>query len=329
MQLVLNTEGLSLRVKDRVFYVSAGDEFRKISPEVIDSIAITSPCMLSSAAVMLAADVGIPIYFFDHIGDARSCLRSPYFESLATLRRQQVYFSDSVEGAKWVVEQFRLKTEQQTQLLTYLKNRKPGSAVRIEKVIDDLTAALREMPKVQGATHLEWNAAVMGWEGAQARKYWQCIGQMLPEPWKFKVRSRQPARDAFNAMLNYGYGMLYSLVEQAVFAAGLDPHLGILHVDQYDRPTLAYDLIEPFRPWIDRFVVQLLFKGKMSEDYFEPFKGGIYLSKNGKRLFIPAFNEWMLAKVRWEGRQQARRDHIYRSAGLLARQIREVSAGKF
>ena len=109
MQLVLNTMGLTLKVEKGSFLVSTGDESRLISPEALHSIAITSPCLLSSAAIELAADAGIPIYFYDETGDARSCLRSPYFESLATLRRKQVYFSDEPAGAAWCWSNFGTK----------------------------------------------------------------------------------------------------------------------------------------------------------------------------------------------------------------------------
>ena len=82
----------------------------------------------------------------------------------------------------------------------------------------------------------------MGWEGTQSKRYWAAVASALPPAWQFGRRSRRPARNGFNAALNYLYGMLYTIVEQALFGAGLDPHLGILHSDQYDSPTLAFDL---------------------------------------------------------------------------------------
>ncbi len=328
MQLVLNSPGLVMRVRNGVFHVSTGDDFRKFSPDQVESIAVTEPCMLSSAAIMLAADTGIPIYLFNRIGDAQACLRSPYFESLATLRRKQVYFSDATEGAEWVLEQFAAKTEQQLKLLKWLKNRRTSQASKIEKVMEQMEQSLTLLPSPHGelqAPSRAWNALLMGWEGNQGRRYWSCLGSAMPANLRFKGRSRRPAKNPFNALLNYSYGMLYTKVEQAIFAAGLDPHLGILHVDQYDRPTLAYDLIEPFRPWADRLVVEYFLSGSMEEDHFERFEEGCYLSRNGKRVFIPRFNEWLLGKIRWQGRQQSREQHIFTAATLLAKRIRETT----
>jgi CRISPR-associated protein Cas1 len=324
MQVVLNTHGLVVKVRNKAFYIAAGDDNRQISPEQVTSIAVTAPCMLSSAAIELAAEAGIPIYFFDRTGDAQSCLRSPYFESLATLRRKQVYFSDSEAGAAWVIEQFRHKTAHQVVLLQFLKNRKAKMGEEIDTCIQTLNNQLEELSRKSGPPGPEWSAALMGWEGNQARIYWQTLARSLTEAWYFETRSRRPAKDAFNALINYAYGMLYARVEQALFAAGLDPHLGILHADEYDRPTLSYDLIEPFRPWIDRFVVESLLKGEIENTFFEAMEGGVYLAGNGKRYLIPAFNAWMLAPVRFDGAQMSREAHIFRSAALLAKSISQT-----
>lgn len=324
MQLVLNTHGLLIKVKNHVFYVSAGDERRMISPEQISSIAVTAPCLISSAAITLAADAGIPIYFYDRIGEVQSCLRSPYFESLATLRRKQVYFSDAKQGSAWVVDQFKHKTNHQIQVLKYLADRKKKNAKDIIKSIQVLEEGIKALPAAGGKPSSKWNASLMGWEGMQAKRYWQTIAACMEAPWTFSRRSRRPAQDPFNAMVNYLYGMLYSITEQALFAAGLDPHLGILHADEYDRPTLSFDLIEPFRPWVDRFILKKLLQGEIENSFFEPIMGGIYLSDNGKRYLIPAFNSWMQEQIRWESRQQSREAHIYRTAAQLARTIDET-----
>ncbi len=324
MQLVLNTHGLLLKVKNKAFYVAAGDESRMISPEQIASIAITAPCMISSAAIELAAEAEIPIYFFDRMGDARSALRSPYFESLATLRRKQVYFSDSQAGAAWVLEQFRHKTAQQVQVLKYLQDRKSKYAREVDTCIQELEKRLDDLNEKVEVPSSAWSASLMGWEGHQAKRYWRTVALCMPGEWNFESRSRRPAKDPFNAMVNYLYGMLYAIVEQALFSAGLDPHLGILHTDEYDRPTLSYDLIEPFRPWVDRLIVEKILQSEVESSFFEPVEGGIFLSDNGKRFLIPAFNGWMQGAVRWQNRQLTREAHIYHAAALLAKKINET-----
>ena len=145
MQLVLNTVGLLLRVRAGSFWVTADQESRTISPKQLDSIAVTADCMISSAAVDLAVENGISIYFFDRIGDAVGCLRSPYFESLATLRRKQVYFDDSQEAIDWVIDLFRQKTEGQLKVLRHLKDRRPRLKLPLTEVMTQLETALPDL----------------------------------------------------------------------------------------------------------------------------------------------------------------------------------------
>ncbi|MBL7790879.1 MAG: CRISPR-associated endonuclease Cas1 [Saprospiraceae bacterium] len=324
MQLVLNTPGLALRVRGGAFEAVAGDQRRPISPEQISSIAVTAGCMLSSAAIELAASAEIPIYIFDETGDAVACMRSPYFESLATLRRKQVYFSDAPEGGAWVLEQFKLKTGHQIEMLEHLAERRPAQKEVLQQKAELLVAEVGDLDALENRPVREWRDELMGWEGNQARTYWQALSDAMPEAWRFEKRSRRPALDPFNAVINYHYGMLYGVVEQALFAAGLDPHLGILHVDEYDRPTLAFDLIEPFRPWIDRLVVDLFLDHKVEIAFFDDRNPGFFLNAAGKRLFIPAFNEWMSREVRWRNMQLDRTAQIFRSAAELARYIDET-----
>lgn len=123
--------------------------------------------------------------------------------------------------------------------------------------------------------------------------------------------------------------MLYTIVEQAIFAAGLDPHLGILHVDQYDAPTLAFDLIEPFRPGVDRLLIEQFMTHKVDPAHFDQRGPGWYLNSAGKRLFIPLFNDWLEQQTRFQSRQRTIRLHIYQGAADLARQINEFEYPNF
>ena len=50
--------------------------------------------------------------------------------------------------------------------------------------------------------------------------------------------------DVANALLNYGYGLLYGKVESGLIKAGIDPYICVLHRDEYNRPVLVYNIIE-------------------------------------------------------------------------------------
>ena len=60
-----------------------------------------------------------------------------------------------------------------------------------------------------------------------------------------------------NALLNYGYSVVRASVARALVGSGLHPAIGIHHQNQYNGLALADDIMEPFRPWVDRRVKEI------------------------------------------------------------------------
>jgi CRISPR-associated protein Cas1 len=132
----------------------------------------------------------------------------------------------------------------------------------------------------------------------------------MPEKYKFEGRSRNPARDEFNCMLNYGYGVLYSMVEKACIIAGLDPYVGFMHTDNYNKKSLVFDIIEMYRTFIDETVVYLFSKRKVKKEYFDVIKNGLSLNKEGKAVLIEALNENFEKTMKYGGRNIKTKDVI-------------------
>jgi CRISPR-associated protein Cas1 len=165
----------------------------------------------------------------------------------------------------------------------------------------------------------------MGLEGSAGRAYFACLSGLLPQDYRFEGRSRHPAKDGFNAMLNYSFGVLYSLVEKACIIAGLDPFIGFLHTDNYAKKSLVYDLIEPFRILGERATVLQFTGRRVLAEWFEKVPGGIALSKDGRAAFLPLFNERLDKRVRYpvqdrpnKTRNVKQRDVIQHEAHALA-----------
>lgn len=322
MQLVLDSKGLQLSTKDGAFLLESENGKRLISPAKLTSIAITANVILSSSAVVLAIKHSVPILFFNRIGKAQARLWSPYFESIATLRRQQIRFCESVEATSWIIDLFALKTAGQIENLRFLKGHTTRFATGIDSTIRQMKQQSRKLEDHRESLPEECRQQLMGIEGNLAKQYWQCLGNALPRKYSFQKRSRRPAEDIFNASLNYFYGMLYSVVEGGLFAAGLDPHLGILHADEYKKPTLAFDLIEPFRPWADRLLIQACWQNQLKKDFFTKNQHGLFLNKNGKAFLIPLLNDFLRQDLEYLGREASAKNQIYHLAGRLAQRIR-------
>lgn len=86
-------------------------------------------------------------------------------------------------------------------------------------------------------------------EGRAAVLYWK---NLFGDPFQ-----RDRAQENNNLLLNYGYAVLRAMTARACCAAGLHPTIGLHHHNQYDPFCLADDLMEPFRPVVDRIVYGL------------------------------------------------------------------------
>jgi CRISP-associated protein Cas1 len=87
-------------------------------------------------------------------------------------------------------------------------------------------------------------------EGQAARRYWTAL-------FGSDFRRDRNALD-HNRLLNYGYAVLRAAVSRSIVAAGLHPTIGLHHHNRYNSFCLADDLMEPYRPVVDRAVAEVM-----------------------------------------------------------------------
>ena len=94
------------------------------------------------------------------------------------------------------------------------------------------------------------------YEGRAAAYYWKTV---FPDKIKF-FRGREG--DPPNNLLNYGYAILRAIVARGLVSSGLLPTLGIHHRNKYNAYCLADDIMEPYRPYVDKIVLNIIDKGE-------------------------------------------------------------------
>lgn len=113
-------------------------------------------------------------------------------------------------------------------------------------------------------------------EARAAAYYWQ---NLFPVNLNFR-RSREGLPP--NQVLNYGYAILRASIARSLVASGLLPTLGIFHRNKYNAYCLADDIMEPYRPFVDEIVLEMVENG---EDFTE-LNGNI----KAQLLKIPAID---------------------------------------
>jgi CRISPR-associated protein Cas1 len=100
--------------------------------------------------------------------------------------------------------------------------------------------------------------------------HWQAFGARVSP----LTGSPRLAANPVNAMLNYLYAILEAECRLAATTLGLDPGIGVLHVDTPSRDSLACDLMEPIRPEVDKFLLDWLKSAPLSRSYFFEERNG-------------------------------------------------------
>lgn len=97
-------------------------------------------------------------------------------------------------------------------------------------------------------------------EAFAAAYYWPRLFKRFPG----FIRERDSGYP--NNLLNYGYAILRALIARSIVGSGLLPTLGIFHHNRYNQYCLADDIMEPYRPYIDRFVLEIVESESISPD---------------------------------------------------------------
>jgi CRISPR-associated protein Cas1 len=114
-----------------------------------------------------------------------------------------------------------------------------AALLKIQRVHNKFLSSLAEKVKSGDSENCEAKAASY---------YWKHI---FPDFLEFRRERYGPPP---NNLLNYGYAILRAMVARALTASGLLPTLGIHHKNQYNAFCLADDIMEPYRPFVDKVV---------------------------------------------------------------------------
>lgn len=166
--------------------------------------------------------------------------------------------------------------------------------------------------------------ALLGNEGAGAAAFFEAFAEMNRSGLPFAGRERHPPPDPVNALLSLGYTMTLNETRSLAEGLGLEPYLGFLHRVDYGRPSLALDLMEPFRaPVADRLTLRLINQGILkAEDFARRLGeagGGVVLMPEAFHRYLECYEAAMDEPRRAapKGLREALREQVERMAAFL------------
>ena len=323
MELILNTFGVTLNRDNECFVITTADGRQRIPPDGIKSIQVSRGAQVTSDAVMLAVEREIEILFVDRSGNPVARVWSPKYGSISTIRKGQLNFTFTHDALEWIKEVIMQKMENQQALMLLFQTDDEKQKAIVTKNIARIEDYRSKVSRLDGEVVNDVAAMLRGWEGQSSRIYFSTINMFLPEAFRFEQRSQHPAMDVTNAFLNYGYGLLYGKIEGALIKAGIDPYIGVLHRDDYNRPVLVYDVIERYRVWVDYVVYTLIAQNAITDEYYSIREDGSYwLETLGRRVLIQSLNDYLEENVTQNGVIRSRATHLSLYVQQLAQKLK-------
>ncbi|HUZ78132.1 MAG TPA: CRISPR-associated endonuclease Cas1 [Chloroflexota bacterium] len=226
-------------------------------------MVLVSAASISAEIVRECCQRGIDLTFLTSWGEPYGRLVAPGLLGTAKTRREQLLAYMDGRGKELGREMLRGKLTNQANLLKYMakyrKDRDPDVYDGVRDASYEIAQIAEWLVEAPGDTIDEARQPLMVREAEAGRRYWAGLRLLLRPDVAWESREHRGAMDLVNSLLNYGYGILQSQVQQAIMLAGLDPFAGFVHADRPGKPSMVLDLMEEFRaPVVERAVMSAL-----------------------------------------------------------------------
>lgn len=290
--LYVQTQGTYLHLKDENVRVEVKGEQKGMLPiQHVDGITVFGNVLLSPFLIHRLAKENKSVTWLTEHGRFMARTETPVSGNVLLRVAQHAYAADE----KRTLEAARLFAagKLQNQKRTLMRSAREASAddpELLRQAAHDINGQIGCLPLAQNL------GEVRGIEGTAARAYWEVFPLTLKANRDFfwlTERTRRPARDPINALLNFVYTVLANDCASACQSVGLDPQVGFLHALRAGRSSLALDLMEELRPVIaDRSIITLINRSQLRPEHFELHEGGtVTISEDARRLILSHLTE--------------------------------------
>jgi CRISPR-associated protein Cas1 len=279
-----------------------GTVYGQVQLPLTEQILIFGKSQVTTQVIRTCLWRDIPIAYLSRMGYCYGRLMSIErgYRQLSRYQ-QQLTLGERIKTARAIV-QAKLKNSR-ILLRRQLRRRESDLVERVWQSLEYLATQAAEADSLE---------RLMGFEGAGAAQYFSAFGECLSNPeLVFTARTRRPPGNPVNAMLSFGYQILWNHLLALIEIQGLDSYQACLHQGTERHAALASDLVEEFRaPFVDSLVLRLVncFQMNVKEDFVYR-DGGCYLNEVGRRKYLKAFVQRMEEEIQTEkGEKQPRWD---------------------
>jgi CRISPR-associated protein Cas1 len=262
----------------------------------LESVCVFGQAAFSPHALQLCWEHGVAVNYFSEHGYLLGRWEAVPNTSVS-LRRAQYRAADDPQKTAAIARQFvagKLQNSRQSLLRSARETDSEAESSQLKQVASELARLVGRLHR--GATGEEEQTVdqIRGYEGQAASLYFEVFNLHLRQQrddFNFTTRTKRPARDPINCLLSFLYALLRHDCIAALTAVGMDPFVGFLHAERPNRPALALDLMEEFRPLLaDRLAITLINRRQIGPDDFIVREGGaVELTTAGRKSIVAAW----------------------------------------
>lgn len=218
----------------------------------VETLVFLHSVSLPSRLISTAGELGIALVYINSHQLRRSFVIIPPGSVLANLRLKQLYLcGDQQQRTHWVRQGLQIKLHYLYKQVWRCHGRRPDHRRVLTRALATIVRCRQEL---LDATELD---SLRGLEGKAQQAWFAAFQYLIPASLGFTGRKRRPPPDPVNALLSLTYTQLYLLAWEVCLMVGLDPAMGLFHENVANRQSLACDLMEPLRPVVEVWVMQL------------------------------------------------------------------------
>ena len=320
----LNTQGMSVGISGQVLTIKDKDKDKKIQEirlKDVSQLNLFGAVQVSTQAIQALLQEDIPLAYFSFGGWFHGMTQAVGLKNILW-RREQFRKADQPSFCLALAKELVIGKIRNQRTMLQRNHIEPSP-----EVLNFLKSLMIEAKRVESI------ASLLGVEGVAARAYFSAFSGMIKVPasrktsgledpqadteWEgsrsedavalatsrqivsafrfdFAKRNRRPPRDPINALLSLGYGVLAKDLTVLCATVGLDPYLGFYHQPRFGRPSLALDMMEPFRPLVvDSAVISAINQRMITTDDFISAGDAVALTPRGRKSFYLAYEQRM------------------------------------
>jgi group II intron reverse transcriptase/maturase/CRISPR-associated endonuclease Cas1 len=272
--LVLTASAKVLRLHaGRIHWSTADDTIGASCPFAgLSAIVLIGRSSITTPLLHAALKAQVPIHFADSHGRYLGATAPAVQAAQLTLwQAQAAAFSEPARALAYAKQIVGARIRHQSETL---RQRAQAALPEFERLAMKAQAA-------------QDRAELTGYEGAAAAAYFGGLQTLVPRDFGFNGRKRRPPPDPFNALLSYGYTLLYAHTDVVLRAMGLLSTVGFYHQGRGTHAALASDFMEPFRHLVERASLSMLRRKQLSwADFRRKGDGGIEILSAARHSFI-------------------------------------------